>query len=158
VVPIRKTGEEALHSLYFVIPAEQLLPDQPVQHAHAAVNMESRPLPSMCDFSHDGQLCTFTIQYERNWKCNELASDIPSGQTVQSGREGSTDRPSKYKSHLPDHSLPELSWTPCRANPLYSSQLPGMSFATSLTLSTSHSSLPLFLPLSWPRCRSGLVL
>ncbi len=48
------------------------------------------------------------------------------------GKAVRTDRPSQYKSHLPGHSPPELSRTPCRASPLYSSQLPGQGIGMQL--------------------------
>jgi hypothetical protein len=56
-----------------------------------AVNMERRPLPAMRNFSHDGWLCTFTVQQQQEvLKFHQLAAEQPlptrADGTVRQGR------------------------------------------------------------------------
>ncbi len=58
----------------------------------ACIIKESRTLPAMRDFGHDGWLCAFTIQYYSSLKFHQLAAEqLP----VRSARVDGTDRPSQ---------------------------------------------------------------
>jgi hypothetical protein len=49
-----------------------------------AVNMESRSLPALRDFCHDGIGCV-NLLYSSSWKCHQLAAEqLLPGQTVYS--------------------------------------------------------------------------
>ncbi len=86
------------------------------------VNVESRPLPVMHDFGHDGWLNLVLFIYyikSAGYAISlKLSSSRNGGQAVRSGKSGGTDRPSRYKSHMLGHFTPaKLGRTPCRASP-----------------------------------------
>jgi hypothetical protein len=71
--------------------------------------LEYQAMPSLRDVTHDGWLCTFSIQQQleipsaRSW-----AAPVSTVKATAYGivKAGGTARPSRTKSHLPGHSPP----------------------------------------------------
>jgi hypothetical protein len=81
--------------------------------------LEYQAMPSLPDVAHDGWLCTFTMSQQleipsaRNW-----AAPVRAAVTVRK-KAGGTARPSRTKSHLPDHFYSsQPGGPPCWVQPL----------------------------------------
>jgi hypothetical protein len=58
---------------------------------------------ALCDVTHDGWFCTFTMKQQLEIPSARTAGQLLSGQLVRYGKAGGTAR---TKSQLPDHSPP----------------------------------------------------